>query len=156
MHPSSGPVLTSITADPISLGRLVGVDRNVEAGASILFAGSVRSTNADRQVVALEYDAYPEMATPILKEIAEEAVERFGLSFVEAAHRTGRLSVGEISVAVLVRSPHRSDAYEGSRYVIEQIKRRLPIWKREVYADGSDRWLDGTPLDRGDQGKGTA
>jgi len=154
MHPSNGPVLTSITAVPISLDKLVGVDRGGEAGASILFAGAVRSTNAEQEVVALEYDAYPEMAAPILREIAEEAVERFGLSLVEAAHRTGLLRVGEISVAILVRSAHRGDAYEGSRYVIEQIKRRLPIWKREVYADGSDRWLDGTPLGRGDHGKG--
>lgn len=148
MTGSPGSVTTWITDDPLGLDAM-GLDPgDGESGAVVLFAGRVRASNDGRQVVGLEYDAYPEMAESVLGDIAVEARERFRVSSVEAAHRTGSLRVGEVSVAIAVRAAHRADAYAASRYVIEQIKVRLPVWKREVYADGTSTWLDGVPPDR--------
>ena len=85
------------------------------------------------------------MAEETLHAIAVEAAARFGVGGVAALHRTGSLEIGEASVAIAVAAAHRGDAFDAARYVIEQIKTRLPIWKREEYADGSSEWLDGAP-----------
>lgn len=144
-----------ITDEPIRLDDM-GLDSGDGAGgAVVLFSGQVRAGNEGRQVVALEYDVYPEMAEAVLRDIAAEALIRFGVLSVEAIHRTGTLRVGEASVVIAVRSAHRSDAFDASRYVIEQIKVRLPVWKREMYADGTSRWLDGAPLQGNETGKAT-
>ncbi len=96
-------------------------------------------------MVRLHYEAYVPMAEETLYAIAAEAATRFGVGGVAALHRTGSLQIGEASVAIAVASAHRADAFDAARYVIEQIKTRLPIWKREEYADGSFVWLDGAP-----------
>ena len=134
---------SAIVTDPIepedALGR-VGSD---EDGATILFLGVVRD-HADGQAVSgMRYDAYREMAESVLGEIAEEAATRLGTDRVAVLHRTGELTIGDVSVAIAVSSPHRAEAYDASRYVIEEIKKRLPVWKQEHRADGREEWVDG-------------
>lgn len=112
-------------------------------GAVLLFLGTVRERNDARPVRGMRYDAYGEMAEAVLAEIVEEARTRTGASRVAAVHRTGELAVGDVSVAIAVASPHRAEAYDASRYVIEEIKKRLPVWKHEHYTDGGAAWLEG-------------
>ena len=127
--------------DPAGVLARVGAD---EDGASLLFLGVVRDHAEGRPVSGMRYDAYAEMATPVLREIAGEAAERLGTERVAVVHRFGELEIGDVSVAIAVSSPHRAEAYEASRYVIEEIKKRLPVWKKEHYADGRSEWVEGT------------
>ena len=106
-------------------------------GALLVFEGVVRNHFDQREVVGLEYEAYPELVDPVMKEIQQEAHERWPKTVLAVAHRVGPLSVGETSLVIAVGSPHRPAAYETSRYVLEAIKARLPVWKKEIYADGS-------------------
>ena len=137
-------VFTEVSVDSIdgpALLAKVGAD---EDGAAILFLGVVRDHAEGRQVQGMRYDAYPEMAEEVLKEIAVEATEHLGTDRIAIAHRFGELEIGDISVGIAVSSPHRSEAYEASRYVIEEIKKRLPIWKKEHYIDGVAEWVKGS------------
>ena len=112
-------------------------------GASLLFLGVVRNHADERPVSGMRYDAYEEMASEVLRAIAEEAAQTLGTDRVAVVHRFGELAVGEVSVAVAVSSPHRAESYEASRYVIEEIKKRLPVWKKEHYTDGESTWVEG-------------
>lgn len=116
-------------------------------GAQILFAGVVRNRNQGRDVVGVSYDAHGPLAVATLTTLCHEAQARFGsgLQF-ELRHRTGRLRVGEISLLIAVTSAHRDEAYQASRYVIEELKKRAPIWKQEHYVDGDSAWLKGHAL----------
>jgi molybdopterin synthase catalytic subunit len=111
-------------------------------GALCLFVGVVRADNEGRQVRFLEYEAYEEMASPLLEEIALETRSRWRVTDVRIVHRLGRLEIGEASVAVAVASPHRAEAFEACRYAIDTLKATAPIWKKEFYADGAV-WLEG-------------
>jgi molybdopterin synthase catalytic subunit len=115
-----------------------------EDGAVLLFLGVVRNHADGRPVRGMHYDAYQTMAESVLREIAGEAASRLGTDRLSVVHGTGDLAIGEVSVAIAVSSPHRADAYEASRYVIEEIKKRLPVWKKEHYTDGEARWVAGT------------
>jgi molybdopterin synthase catalytic subunit len=112
-------------------------------GAAILFLGTVRDRNVGREVGHLDYRAYVSMAEATLREIAREAGERWETGEIAVVHRIGRLGIGEVSVAIAVASPHRGAAYEASRYIIEELKKRVPIWKREGYLEGDSEWLMG-------------
>jgi molybdopterin synthase catalytic subunit len=127
--------------DPTSVLDRVGAR---EDGAALLFVGIVRDHADGRPVTGMRYDAYVEMAEPVLREIATEAARLLGTDRLAVEHRTGELEVGEVSVAIAVSSPHRAQAFEASRYVIEEIKKRLPVWKHENYADGTASWVAGT------------
>ena len=133
--------LTKAPIDPAEMLARVGHD---EDGAAILFIGTVRDHADDRPVTGITYEAYEEMAAPVLGEIAAEAAEILQTDRLAVVHRIGELAVGEHSVAIAASSPHRAQAYEASRYVIEEIKKRLPVWKKEHYADGRDEWVRGT------------
>lgn len=114
-----------------------------EDGAVLLFVGVVRDHNDGRGVSGVGYEAYEEMAEKVLLEIATEASVALGSDRVAVVHRVGELAVGEASVAIAVSSPHRAEAYDASRYVIEEIKKRVPVWKQERYVDGSVDWVAG-------------
>jgi molybdopterin synthase catalytic subunit len=117
----------------------------------VLFVGVVRDHAEGRSVRGMRYEAYPEMAREVLHAIATEAKTGHDVSTVIAVHRTGELDIGEASVAIVVAGPHRDAGYAASRYVIEEIKKRLPVWKHEHFTDGDARWVDGTALaPRGD------
>ena len=108
----------------------------------VTFVGRARRTSDDgREVTQLDYEAYAEMAERVLDQIATEASDRFAGSVTAVVHRTGVVPLGEAAVAIVTAAPHRSEAYEANRFVIEAIKQRLPIWKRERYADGSVEWV---------------
>lgn len=132
-----------MTADPISAETVlqhVGSDAD---GAVSLFLGVVRDHNAGRAVHGVRYDAYVEMAERVLGQIAAEAVRLACSDRLAVVHRTGELRVGDVSVAIAVSSPHRAAAFEACRYIIEEIKQRLPVWKQERYVGGEVVWLDG-------------
>lgn len=112
-------------------------------GAAILFLGVVRDHNDGRPVGHLDYQAYPPMAESVLREIVAEARARWETGAISVAHRYGRLQIGEVSTAIVVAAPHRGEAYAASRYIIEELKKRVPIWKREGYLDGDSEWLPG-------------
>lgn len=140
-----------VTAERISAAELAADLAGPGQGAVVCFEGRVRDRNDGRQVRSLHYDAYEAMAADVLREIAAEAAERHGAGAVAVAHRTGDLRPGEVSVAVAAAAPHRDQAFAAARHAIEEIKRRLPVWKRERYEDGTERWLDGSPPPSGEE-----
>ncbi|HLY35188.1 MAG TPA: molybdenum cofactor biosynthesis protein MoaE [Candidatus Limnocylindria bacterium] len=135
---SGGTGLTGLTDAPIdvtSLEQSVAADTD---GALVTFVGRARNRADDgRDVVELEYEAFAPMAESVLAEIAAEAADRWQAT-VAVVHRTGLVRIGGVAVAIVTAAPHRAEAYEANRFVIEAIKERLPIWKRERFADGTE------------------
>jgi molybdopterin synthase catalytic subunit len=127
--------------DPAALVREAGA---AGVGATCLFVGTVRDVTAGRAVTGVDYTAYGEMAERELGAIAAAAAARFGTTAVVVEHRTGSLAAGDISVGIAASHPHRAPACDAMRWVIEEIKRRVPIWKRERYVDGTWEWVDPT------------
>jgi len=136
-------VKTGIVAEPILPQEvLFGFPSPVD-GACLLFLGVVRDHNEGRGVSGLDYEVYQGMAEKTLAAIVHEASHRFGTDRITVLHRVGELQVGEVSTAIAVATPHRGEAYDASRYIIEELKLRLPIWKREHYLDGESHWVGG-------------
>jgi molybdopterin synthase catalytic subunit len=139
--------IARIVQDPIDPAAVLASVGSDEDGASLLFIGVVRNHNQGRSVGGVRYDAYEEMATQVLSQIVEEAVQLVGTDRIVAVHRVGELTVGEVSVAIAVSSPHRAEAFEASRFIIEEIKKRLPVWKKERYEGDVEEWVEGvTPV----------
>ncbi len=132
---------SAIVDRPLDPAALIADASAAACGAVVLFVGTVRNTNEGRAVVRIEYSSYRVMAERELTTIVEEAAARFDGARVVAQHRVGTLEIGEASVAIAVAHAHRAAAYEASRYVIEEVKRRLPVWKCEHYADGTREWV---------------
>jgi molybdopterin synthase catalytic subunit len=132
-----------VVTEPIRIEALLEGLTSSSDGAALLFLGVVRDHNEGLPVSHLEYDAYLEMAERTLSAIADEARQRWDTGQIRVVHRVGRLAIGETSVVIAVASAHRDAAYSASRYVIEELKRRAPIWKREGYASGATAWLGG-------------
>lgn len=131
-----------LSAGPIDAASLAdGVPP--ECGAVVAFEGRVRNVNQGRRVVRLQYDAYPEMAERVFEDILRRTRETHPVTAIRVLHRTGTLAVGDTAVAVVVAAGHRAEAFEAARFVLEAVKKDLPVWKREEYEDGSSRWLDG-------------
>ena len=137
-------IFADVSSDPIDTAALLARVGSDEDGAALLFIGVVRDHAEGRKVTGMRYDVYAEMATEVLREIALEASIPLGTDRIAVAHRFGELKIGEISVGIAVSSPHRAEAYEASRSVIEEIKKRLPVWKKEHYVDGVSEWVEGT------------
>ncbi|RME75186.1 MAG: molybdenum cofactor biosynthesis protein MoaE [Planctomycetota bacterium] len=131
-----------IGPEPIDAAGLLARVADRDAGAQVLFTGTVRARTGGRAVRHLEYEAYVPMAQAQCREIAEASCARHGACRMAIAHRTGRLAIGEIAVAIAVSAPHRAEAYAASREAIEALKHEVAIWKREVFTDGS-RWVYG-------------
>ncbi|HOK58833.1 MAG TPA: molybdenum cofactor biosynthesis protein MoaE [Methanothrix sp.] len=128
-----------ISDGEIDLVEILGSSIKPDAGAVVAFVGVVR---ADPGVMGLEVEAYEEAALEELRRIKEEAIARFGVSSVDVVHRTGRLSLGEVIVVVVCGSSHRREAFQACEYVIDELKRRVPIWKKEQTEEG-ERWVRG-------------
>lgn len=135
---------SAIIDAPIDCTALIERVASDGNGAVVSFLGTVRDVNDGRAVTGIEYSAYRSMAERELAAIVEEAAARIGSRDIAVEHRLGELRVGECSVAIAVAHPHRGRAFEGARYVIEELKRRVPIWKREHYADGTREWVRAT------------
>jgi len=125
----------------IDIPRLVAEVASNGNGATLLFVGTVRDVNNGRAISGMEYSAYQSMAEHELAEIVAEAATKFETQDIVVEHRIGVLGLGDASVAIAVAHPHRGPAYEASRYVIEQLKQRVPIWKLEHYTDGTREWV---------------
>ena len=136
-------IRTWITDQPLDTAHVLAAVGTPADGAVLMFAGTVRNQNDGRAVTGMRYDAYADMAARVLRAIADEAGARWDVSAIAAAHRTGELVIGDMAVAIAVSSPHRAEAFDAGRYVIEETKRRLPVWKQERYADAVPRWLEG-------------
>jgi molybdopterin synthase catalytic subunit len=132
---------SAIVERPIDTAALVAEVASVTNGATLLFLGTVRETNDGRDVSGMDYTAYRGMAERELADIVGEASSRFETSDVVVEHRLGTLGLGEASVAIAVGHPHRGKAYDASRYIIEELKKRVPIWKLEHYVDGTREWV---------------
>jgi MoaE-MoaD fusion protein len=129
---------SSLTDAPIDVAALEASLGDSHDGAIVTFVGRARDVADDgRSVIELEYEVYPEMASSVLDEIAAEAESRYGAS-VAVVHRFGIVPIGEAAVAIVTAAQHRDEAYQANRHIIEAIKERLPIWKRERFADGSE------------------
>lgn len=134
----------AIVDRPLDVPAVLAEVASPANGASIVFVGTVRELNDGRPVTGIEYTAYRGMAERELETIVREAATRFEAPNVVAEHRLGALDVGEASIVIAVAHPHRARAFDAARYVIEEVKRRLPVWKREHYTDGTREWVDPT------------
>jgi len=131
-----------ILSDPIDPAALKAALVRGRAGACVVFEGWVRDMSEGRPVVSLEYEAFAPLAEREGDRIIAEAREKFSILDAACAHRTGTLSLGDLAVWVGVTAAHRGDAFEACRYIIDQAKGRVPVWKRERYADGSSTWIE--------------
>jgi molybdopterin synthase catalytic subunit len=129
-----------VTAEPLDMASLAAAVRHPACGAVVTFEGVVRDHHEGESVVAVEYEAYAEMAVSVLEALAEEVRERHPRARLALAHRTGLLPVGETSVVVACAAPHRREAFAACRFAMDRIKESLPVWKKE-HAAGGDRWI---------------
>lgn len=134
--------LIQITRESLDRDALVATVTHPGAGGIVVFEGVVRDNARGKQVRYLEYDVYPEMAIKQIRAIVAEAEQRWGARHVAVAHRVGRLEIGEASVIIAVATPHRAEAFEACRYIIDTLKATVPIWKKEV-ATGGEEWVEG-------------
>lgn len=125
---------------PIDINELLGRVRHPQAGAVVLFLGTVRDTNQGRHVEHLEYEAYQKMALREMERVVTEVQQRWPVLGIGIVHRLGHLEVGEISVAIAVSAGHRKEAFEAGRFAIDTLKQTVPIWKKEVWEGGED-WI---------------
>jgi molybdopterin synthase catalytic subunit len=148
--------LLAIGPEPLNLERIAGVlasSAGTAAGADgavVTFLGLVRNHNVGRGVRYLEYEAYEPLALKAFERIGQEIHERWPGARLALHHRIGRLEIGDASVAIAARSPHRADAYAACRYAIERVKQIAPIWKREFF-DGGDVWIEGATANPDDE-----
>ncbi|MEZ6055521.1 MAG: molybdenum cofactor biosynthesis protein MoaE [Planctomycetaceae bacterium] len=135
-----------LTRDPIDATALLEGVRSTQAGAVILFLGTVREMTGGRQTVALDYEGYPDMALAQMHAVVDEAEAHWPIERVSIVHRLGRLELGDISVAIAVSCGHRQQAYAASQHLIDRLKELVPIWKKENWSDGTTEWVHpGTP-----------
>lgn len=135
------PKLTvRIVHEPIDLGALLAAVGDPSCGATVLFVGSTRNYNAGRRVIELQYEAYEEMARKEMEKIGQRALAQWPAEKIALIHRLGNVPLGEASVAVAVSAAHRSDAFAAARFAIDELKKTVPIWKKEVF-DGGQVWI---------------
>lgn len=132
---------SAVTSDPISAQALAHLVDDPRAGAVVTFSGDVRDHDHGRTVLRLDYEAHPS-AAGIIADIAAEVAERFDVVAVAVAHRTGPLEIGDCALAAAVSSAHRGDAFAACTAIVEETKARIPVWKHQYFADGSDEWVN--------------
>ena len=132
----------SVSQSPINVDAVKKTVSDTSCGALVVFEGWIRDHNEGQDVERLEYEVYRPVAEKEGAKIIDEAIERFGVSHAVCIHREGLLELGEIAVIVCVSSPHRSEAFDACRYIIDQAKTRLPIWKKEHYVTGISEWVN--------------
>jgi molybdopterin synthase catalytic subunit len=144
----SPEVVVALTRDPIDAEKLVAAAKRGEDGAVVVFDGIVRNESHGRPALYLDYEAYEEMAVKQLNELANQARSRFDVRQVTLVHRLGRLQISETSILIIVASAHRAAAFEACRWLIDSIKKLVPVWKKETFQDGAV-WADGEPFPAG-------
>lgn len=131
------PVTVALTREVIDSDRLIAASKRPEDGAVVVFDGIVRNNSHGRETIYLEYEGYEVMALRQMRELAEQARSRFAIRQVTLVHRLGHLEIGESSVLIVVASGHRGAAFDACRWIIDTLKQTVPIWKKEVFADGA-------------------
>jgi len=129
-----------LSDEPLSLDRVVDEVRSHEAGAIATFTGTTRVHSRGQTVTHLDYEAYEGMAESVMQEIADALGTRYGLTAIAIHHRIGRVAIGETSVVIAVSAPHRQDALAACKDAIDELKERVPLWKKEVY-EGGEEWI---------------
>lgn len=129
-----------LVTEPIDYSAVTEAVRSHNAGAVVLFLGTVREFTRGEQTSWLEYEAYDQMAITSMRQLEADARTKFPVTEIAIVHRKGRMELGEISVAIAVSSPHRADAFEAGRWLIDTLKEQVPIWKKEHYSDGREEW----------------
>ncbi len=141
---TTGPVrLLDIRDTALSVDEVAAAVSDPAAGGATLFVGAVRDHDSDKQVTGLDYTAHP-TALDRLREVAEAVAEKHEVVALAAVHRVGRLAIGDLAVVVAVSAAHRGEAFEASRALIDDLKAQVPIWKHQVFTDGTEEWV-GTP-----------
>ena len=144
MDAARQPIRVSVGADPIDALTLVNEVGRSDSGATVLFLGTVRDHSDSRSgVTHLEYEVYAELVEPKIREVVEQAAGRWPILSAAVEHRSGTVNLGETSVAVAVSSAHRGDAFAAARFIIDELKTRAPIWKKEHWPGGSE-WSAGS------------
>jgi molybdopterin synthase catalytic subunit len=133
--------MIQITSDPIDNAAVLGHVASNRAGAVVLFLGTTREFTGDRRTESLDYECYGEMAEKKMAELEAQTLERWPIIRCAIVHRVGRLDPGEASVAIAVSSPHRGDAFEAGKWLIDTLKEVVPIWKKENWSDGTEEWV---------------
>ena len=137
--------MIKITEKAIDVQKVIDTASSLGAGAVNVFIGTVRNNANGKNVVWLEYEAYETMAVAEIKKIIDEASHRWPLLGWAISHRIGTLKPGEVSVVVAVSSPHRKESFEACQYIIDTLKEKAPIWKKEVFEDGEE-WISARPI----------
>ena len=132
--------MIEITEQQLDCEKITNLVRRDSNGAVVTFLGNTRDNFEGKDVIRLEYEAYVKMAVKKLEEIRQEMMQEFGIEDIAIAHRIGVVDIGETSLVVAVASPHRTEAFQACHKVVDRVKEIVPIWKKEVYADGS-RWV---------------
>jgi len=141
--------VAELVRSPIDVAPLLAAAREPACGAVNMFIGTTRDHHEGRRVVRLEYEAYERMAMAALAALERSASERFQLGHCAIVHRLGLVPVTEASVVVVTSAPHRAAAFDAARWVMDELKRSVPIWKKEHFAEGGAAWVEGHPLPRG-------
>lgn len=136
--------MIELTRKPIDSSAVLDDVRDVNAGAAVLFLGTVREITGDAVTASLQYDAYESMAVAAMNKLADQARDKWPLKHVAIVHRIGQLELGDIAVAVAVSSAHRQPSFEAGQWLIDTLKQDVPIWKQEHYADGRIEWVHPT------------
>lgn len=133
--------MVSLTNSPIDLQAVLAAAQTPRAGAVVLFLGTVREHTGDRRTASLDYECYAQMAQAKMSELEAEARRRWPILECHLVHRVGHLELGDVSVAVAVSTPHRKQAFEAAKWLIDTLKQIVPIWKKENWADGASEWV---------------
>lgn len=144
----------TLTDEPLDLAALMSETEDEECGALVVFGGTVRLNNNDREVDCMDYSAYGPLAARTLAEIEAETIGKYDARACRIQHRTGQLKRGETSVYIVVRAKHRAEAFTAARFAIEALKARVAIWKNEYYSDGSSAYLEGTEVPHAERPRG--
>jgi molybdopterin synthase catalytic subunit len=135
-------MLIRVTDQVLDPDEAIAAVASAAAGAINVFLGVVRDNNLGRRVDHLVYDAYPSMAEKVMRQLGEEAKQRFGLEECAILHRTGRLEIGETRLLIAISCGHRAESFEGGHWLVNEVKKRVPVWKKEVWEDGEE-WIEG-------------
>lgn len=133
--------MIKIVTDPIDSAAVLRAVESTQAGASVLFVGSTRQYTGEQETLTLFYECYETMAVKQLARLRDQAQERWPIVHCAIVHRVGEVALGETSVAVAVSAPHRVASFEAAQWLMDSLKRDVPIWKREVWADGREEWV---------------
>jgi molybdopterin synthase catalytic subunit len=136
--------MIKITEKPIDVQKVIDTATSLGAGAVNVFIGTVRNASQKKNVLWLEYEAYETMAVSEIKKIIDEASQRWPLLGWAVSHRIGTLKPGEVSVVVAISSPHRKESFEACQFIIDTLKAKAPIWKKEIFEDGEE-WISANP-----------